>query len=817
MAITKTALLWLVIAAATTLQGMAQPARDTTLTAPDLTSVIIARDAFGVPHISASTEVALFYGQGYAAAEDRLFQMESFRRIALGREAEIYGPSSLSVDQATITLVYTDAERTAQFNALSAELKTMLTAYKDGVNAYQADVNSDPATFKPIEYATLNIPVVDWTEEDLVAIIQAFMIGFGQNGGDELSLLAELTTLGQTAFDLKYPINDPTAPTTIAAGATALPQTWGYSGMSVSAEATKSVGELRDRALSGMPKFGSFAAGISTTKSTSGNVLLLGAPQMGPPEIGQPSRTMEVELISPSFHIGGMTVPGAPGVIIGHNESFAWTMTSGQSDNTDLFVEATNVAGTEYFFNGVFNPFEAIANNIPVLGQADDAFVHFRTGHGPVVGSDLPNQQAYSLQMTFWGQEMLMMQGFYEIWSATTEAEFSTALQQLPMSFNVLYAGEHTGTGSQIVKYWHAGKYQDRTDGVDPRLPHSGIGDEEWQGFIPFAGLPQADHTTQDYFVNWNNKPIASWDQGDNMSWIVGNVFRDRVNTLDAFVGSTTPFSFADLKNIPATINDHGTYTQAIEIAPVGVTKRALAATFTDESLNPPGQSGFISLAQDTSAHFRDQWPLHLAFGFKDMIFSPESLPVVLTAFRGVVDESDVTFFWTTGSSAAASRFEIQQAVEPGLGAASEWMAIASVDGNSGADGSLHHSFRINDLAAGYHLFRLRIVDLDGSVAYSPTESVLIGPVGAYELSDAYPNPSASQAAFTFTLRESGQATIEVFDILGRRMLRVHNGELAADERHHFAIDVDHLRSGTYTIVARSGGFVGRRSMTVVH
>ena len=171
----------------TVAQVVAQPGRDTTLTATDASSVTIIRDAFGVPHISGSTEVGLFYGQGYAAAEDRLFQMESTRRITLGRESEIYGPGSLADDRATIALIYTDAERTAQFNALSAGLKAILTAYKDGINAYLDNVVAEPAKFKPIEFDALNIPVVDWTVEDLLAVIQGFLRGFGENGGDELN------------------------------------------------------------------------------------------------------------------------------------------------------------------------------------------------------------------------------------------------------------------------------------------------------------------------------------------------------------------------------------------------------------------------------------------------------------------------------------------------------------------------------------------------------------------------------------------------------------------------------------------------------
>ena len=800
-----------------------QPGRDTTFTAPDFTSVTITRDAYGVPHISAATEVGLFYGQGYAVAEDRYFQMESIRRVVLGLESEIYGPSSLADDRATRTLIYTDAERTAQFNALSTELKAALTAYKDGVNAYIANVVAEPAKFKPIEFQTLNIPVEDYTVEDLLAIVQGFLRGFGGNGGDELTRLQELTTLGQAAFDAMYPINDPTAPTTIPSGPTAASKVWQYTGPSVTPEAAAAVAELQDRALSGLPKWGSFAAIIAAGKSNSGNVMLLGGPQMGPPVVSEPSRTLEVELISPTIHVGGMTVVGAPGVIIGHNEHYAWTLTSAQSDNQDVFIESTNAGGTQYLYNSVMQNFDTIVDNIPVLGQADDVFAHFRTVHGPVIGADVPNQQAFSVQSTYWGEEMNMHQGLYDIWKGSTLADFEAGVAQITMSFNVFFAGEDTGPGTQTIKYWHAGKYQDRTDGVDPRLPHVGIGTEEWGGFIPFANLPQADGATQNYFVNWNNKPEASWDQGDNMPWIVGNVFRDRVNNLDAAVGPTTPFSFADLTSVTTSIGDRGTYTQAIEISTsASAAAKTQAVTFTDENLNPPGQSGFISTAQDTSAHFYDQWALHESYSLKDMEFSSGGLPVELVDIRTIVDGERVTLIWDIASESNNAGFEVQHRTEArdrvGTALTSDvWQVAGFVEGRGTASTPKRYAYPVSDLSVGTHDFRLRQIDLDGTSVYSPTVTALVGLDGQLEILSIYPNPADEVAALSFVAPEGREVTIEVFDMLGRRVAVAHRGSVRTAEATQINVGTSRLPSGIYSAVARSGDAVQRRSFTVVH
>ena len=96
-----------------------------------------------------------------------------------------------------------------------------------------------------------------------------------------------------------------------------------------------------------------------------------------------------------------------------------------------------------------------------------------------------------------------MVEANYAWIKAKTLEEFEAAISMVPFSFNVFYAVK-----DQTVKFWHVWKYHDRSDGVDPRLPHTVERSEEWGGFIDFSDLPYAAGTEQDYFVNWNNKPV---------------------------------------------------------------------------------------------------------------------------------------------------------------------------------------------------------------------------------------------------------------------------------------------------------------------
>lgn len=585
---------------------------DITLSAPDGTTVTIRRDSYGVPHITAETETGVFFGQGFAVAQDRLFQMEFHRRAAQGKLSEWFGSLTLDTDRETRTMFYTPEEREQQFQDLSPEIQNMLQAYTDGVNTYLDSMAVNPEKYQPSDFNHLEME--PWTVDKSMAVVQFLTRIFGQAGGQELQRLSELQEYGQQWFDENRPINDPSAPTTIGQGGTVSSRNWSYSGMTIREEVVQRLEERRRELHEaaeevGIPaKFGSFAVLISPSRSALDKVMLLGAPQMGEPQERQTNISHEVELICPTLHVGGMTVAGIPLVIIGHTEHHAWTLTSGVSDNSDVYIETTADASFgRYRFNGEWRDFEVIETTLDSLG-AEVPFKHYRTIHGPVFASDLENRQAYSLKMTFWKQEFDMAEATYRMIKARNLEEFEAAAPLFPFSFNLHYAGK-----DQKIKFWHVGKYQDRSDGVDPRLPHNGDGSEEWGGFIPFEELPQADGTMQDYFVNWNNKPVSWWNNGDNIPWAGSSSQTIRVTMIESFVGPIASFSFSNLKDVPRQITSHGTYQQVVVFNDDEI---------LDENIIPPGQSAFKNIDFEPSPHVDDQWPLHVNWQFKDMEFA---------------------------------------------------------------------------------------------------------------------------------------------------------------------------------------------------
>ncbi|MEM9998077.1 MAG: penicillin acylase family protein, partial [Bacteroidota bacterium] len=227
----------------------------------------------------------------------------------------------------------------------------------------------------------------------------------------------------------------------------------------------------------------------------------------------------------------------------------------------------------------------------------------------------------------FWNRELEMVEAFYDVWRAGDFEAYVDAIERSTMSFNVFYNDR-----AQRIAFWHIGLYPQRPATVDPRLPALGDGTQEWEGFLDFADHPQEVNPTKGYFVNWNNKPAVSWNQGDNVPWISTPAsgytrLYDGVDFLDDYVRANTPVDFEALKalfRVPVFNPDYqeypGTYQQVIEFKPDG--------NSVAQNVIPPGQSAFINLLGQQSANFADQWPLYLS------TFQQSTGPVLMKEFR---------------------------------------------------------------------------------------------------------------------------------------------------------------------------------------
>ncbi len=201
----------------------------------------IMRNSYGVPSVYSATTNGMWFGTGWAQAQDRLVQLELTRRAVEGTLSAVFGPSELGQDETVRTLFYTPAELAAQFRAAPAPTRRAIVNFTAGINAYERYAYTDPATRVPFEFFVLGKALglstayrpAPWTPEDSVAVGNYLAREFGGGGGSELQnlsfvnyLQAELAAKGNPApiagataiFNDARWLNDPTAPTTVPGG-----------------------------------------------------------------------------------------------------------------------------------------------------------------------------------------------------------------------------------------------------------------------------------------------------------------------------------------------------------------------------------------------------------------------------------------------------------------------------------------------------------------------------------------------------------------------------------------------------------------------
>jgi penicillin G amidase len=540
----------------------------------DGAQVRIYRDEHGVPHIFAETNRALFVAYGHAVAEDRLWQLELFRRAARGRLAEILGAASVTADRNARTLGFTDDELDAQFARLTAEEQEIFTAYVEGINRYLSEVVAlDPANKLPFEFHVLQIGVpAMWTVRDEIAVVLDFARRFGRGGGQELAnqtLLSSLISLhcegaltcgpAEGIFnDLRW-LNDPDAPVSVPSEGAfgkrqkALPLLHPDQLLGASATPPETLQDEAEAILEslGIPrKLGSHGWVVSAAKSAEGFAMLFGGPQVA---FDTPALMHEVQLTGGNaFHVTGMAIAGLPFVVIGRTDHIAWTTTSAAADNTDIYIEKLCGAGTGYKFNSVCTPFEIRLETIGVKGAANIQLTVLRTVHGPVVGPVVdgvvvclnnPSGVCHSQKQAHRERLIEDARGRLAVNRARNINEFESAIKQEVSPNNFLYA-DRVGN----IAYWMSGQIPVRPVGFDPRLPLPGDGSAEWtDDLLP---MPTSINPTRGWLANWNNKPSVDYDNPDDA--FQGKYFR--VLEIEARLAGAGFISLDDMRDIATDI-----------------------------------------------------------------------------------------------------------------------------------------------------------------------------------------------------------------------------------------------------------------------
>jgi penicillin amidase len=443
--------------------------------------VKIYRDEYGVPHIEAQSEHDAFFAVGFAHAQDRLWQMELFRRVGSGRLSEILGDRTLGVDKMFRTLEFRrQAQKLSQ--ALDDQTRAALQAYADGVN--------DMLNFEP----------EPWTVEHslLLSRLMAWELNYAR--WVDL-LLAELVQrFGADKAKEIFPYWPEDAPLIIPK----------------EIKGKKIADDLRQffdaegayRSLLGLRPLesGSNAWVISGAKSVTEKPLLANDPHL---ILMAPARWYELHISAPGLDVAGMSIPGNPFVILGRNRHIAWGVTNAMMDDEDFYVEQVDSLRhpTRYLLDGVWRPIREDIDTIYVKGNLPVVLSIYRTHRGPIVNKFEPDAQNVNalISMRWTGYEVSDEAGaFYRIDKASNWREFQEALRLFAVpAQNFVYADVDGNIG-----YYTGGKLPTRkTKG--PTLPFPGWTTEyDWPGFVPFGQMPHVFNPPEGFIATANNKII---------------------------------------------------------------------------------------------------------------------------------------------------------------------------------------------------------------------------------------------------------------------------------------------------------------------
>jgi len=497
-------LLWLLLAVVVILAGgvlylwyvahSALPQLDGRLQVSGLEGpVTVTRDSHGVPTIDAANLADLFFTQGYVTAQDRLWQMELMRRFGSGQLSEVVGEDALKVDREQRILGLRTAAEKSLATATSRD-RAFFENYARGVNAYIGTHGNR----LPIEFRILGYAPKPWTVEDSVVIgnllVKDLNYHYFFNALEHEKVLAKLGP--ELTADLYVNRSWHDRPPTVMREDLTEPDNGNGSDdeddddspdNSVTQRKAAPSQALPIQALpiqalpiDELPVNGSNDWVVSGAHTVTGKPLLSNDMHLGHQ---MPNLWYEAHLHVGSFDVAGVTLPGMPYVIVGHNQRIAWGFTNVGPTVTDVYVENFNPEGAYQTPAGWVQP-EHRVEVIHVKGKPDVTVDVKITRHGPIITELVPGEtRPLALRWTVYdGLHMPL----FDVDSAQNWEEFRHAFSLFDApGQNVVYADVDGNIGYQTT-----GKVPIRAAG-DGSLPVNGADNaHEWTSYIPFEKLP---------------------------------------------------------------------------------------------------------------------------------------------------------------------------------------------------------------------------------------------------------------------------------------------------------------------------------------
>lgn len=450
------------------------PKEDGSLRTPYLSGKVeIYRDKWGVPHIFSQNEKDLFFAVGFIQAQERMWQMELTRRAAQGRLSEIFGETTLERDRQMRNFGLKVAAEKDYLN-LSEEMKELLSSYCQGVNFW---LSSRKFSWPP-EFFLLRFRPQPWTLLDSLLVREVMALLLSLDYASEIVRTKIWKKFGEKRAQeileegVKFP----------------------------SSSEIEAIGSILTAPF---PFQGSNNWVLSGSRTKSGKPLLANDPHL---EISLPPVWFEMHIHSPTLEAIGVSLPGVPLIIIGHNRSIAWGVTNSCVDVQDLYIERLNAERNAYFDGGDWKPVEKRVEEIKIRWEKYSEKIEvIWTKRGPVISPVIvKSENPLSLCWTIY-EGGRALEAFYRLNKAQNFEEFKEALSLFDVpSQNFLYADIYGNIG-----YYLSGKIPLRAEEI-ALFPYPGWKEEgKWQGFLKEEKKPVIFNPDQGFIISANNRIVA--------------------------------------------------------------------------------------------------------------------------------------------------------------------------------------------------------------------------------------------------------------------------------------------------------------------
>src|SRR5262245_12463426 len=487
--------------------------------------VRVLRDEWGVAHIYAETQNDLFFAQGFVAAQDRLWQMDLWRRAGEGKLAEVLGPRAVESDRFARLIRYR-GDMKAEYESYAPDARQIIEAFVRGVNA-QIELSKDRL---PIEFQLTGSKPEPWTPEVCLTRIAGYVMT--RNASTEVLRAQLVREIGKEFVD-EWVETEPERKIEMPEG---LDLAGIDSKVLAGANAAGSPVTFN-------PNDGSNNWVIDGTMSATGKPILANDPHR---TIALPSLRYLVHLAGPGWNVIGAGEPALPGVAAGHNERVGFGFTIVGIDQQDLYVEEINRANpNEYRYRGKWEPMRVEREQIKVKGEAQPREVKLKfTTHGPVIYEDKERHRAYALRWVGSEPGTAGYLASLTLNRVQNWKEFLKAMERWKVpSENLVYADVDGNIG------WVAAGMAPIRKGWSGLLPVPGAeGKYEWQGFLPVSELPQSFNPSKHFIATANHNILPpGYKRELGYEWADPIRFRRISEVLGAAKGK---FNIADFEKL---------------------------------------------------------------------------------------------------------------------------------------------------------------------------------------------------------------------------------------------------------------------------